>query len=156
LSLATIETPGPFSEFAGYRRTLVLVSGDGVELDFARHGRSQLTAAGQMISFDGSWPASCTLLGGPSTDLNLIVSTERMRSNSESLLVRHAEVVQTAQWPHTLVCCVSGAIRVTSSAGCTADLGSVDVARCSPDDGAITCHPLGSAAARVFVAGVGP
>lgn len=155
LSLATIDVPGPFSAFAGYHRTLVLASGGGMELEFGQQGRSRLTAVGQMISFDGAWPVRCALLDGRCTDLNLIVSKERMRSTSDSLQLTHAERVQTTQWPQTLVCCISGAIRLTNTAGRTEDLASVDVARCSPDDGTITCSPLGSAPARMFVAGLG-
>jgi uncharacterized protein len=155
LSLATIDVPGPFSAFEGYHRTLVLVSGAGMELDFGEHGRSKLTTVGQMIRFDGAWPVSCALLDGRCTDLNLIVSKEGMRSTSDSLLLTHAERVQTTQWPQTLVCCISGAMRLTNTAGRTEDLAGVDVARCSPEDGAITCSPLGSAPAWMFVAGLG-
>ncbi|MEA3183170.1 MAG: uncharacterized protein QOI59_6693, partial [Gammaproteobacteria bacterium] len=80
LSLATIDSPGPFSTFDGYHRTLVLVRGAGVELNFAQHGTSRLSTPGQTVSFDGAWQTSCTLLDGPSTDLNLIVSKERAQS----------------------------------------------------------------------------
>src|SRR5713226_7622808 len=85
LSLATIDSPGPFSAFEGYQRTLVLVRGAGVELDFGQHGRATLAAAGQMVVFDGAWSTGCTLLNGPSSDLNLIVSQERTESSSRSL-----------------------------------------------------------------------
>jgi environmental stress-induced protein Ves len=156
LSLATIDTPGPFSSFDGYHRTLVLVRGPGVELDFGQHGRAQLTMAGQMVSFDGAWETNCTLLDGPSTDLNLIVSKERTRSASRSVQLAHAELVQTAEWPQTLVCCISGAVRLTNTAGEASDLSAVDVARCSPSDGTITCSGRGSRPARVFVASLGP
>jgi environmental stress-induced protein Ves len=156
LSLATIASPGPFSSFDGYQRTLVLVSGPGVELDFGQHGRAKLTMAGQMASFDGAWETSCTLLDGPSTDLNLIVSQERTRSASRCVQLTRAEIFQTAEWPQTLVCCVSGAVRLTNTAGEVQDLSAVDVARCSPSDGAITCRPRDSMPACVFVAGLGP
>jgi environmental stress-induced protein Ves len=155
LSLATIEAPGPFSAFDGYHRTLVLVSGAGMELDFGQHGRSKLTAVGQMICFDGSWPTRCALLGGRTTDLNLIVSKERVRSTSDSLQLTHTERVQTTQWAQTLVCCISGAMRLTNTAGRTERLDSVDVARCLPEDEAITCSPLGPEPVRMFVAGLG-
>jgi environmental stress-induced protein Ves len=140
----------------GYHRTLVLVSGAGVELDFGPHGRAKLTAAGQMACFDGGWQTQGTLLGTESRDLNLIVSQERVRSTSDSLQLTAPKQVTTADWPHTLVCCISGAVRITNTAGRTEDLGSVDVARCSPDDGTITCSPLGSTPAHVFVAALGP
>lgn len=156
LSLATIASPGPFSSFDGYHRTLVLVGGLGVELDFGQHGRAKLTMAGQMASFDGAWETSCTLLDGPSTDLNLIVSKERIVSTSRCVQLARAEVIQTAEWPQTLVCCISGAVRLTNTAGEVQDLSGADVARCSPSDGAITCSPRDSTAACVFVAGLGP
>jgi hypothetical protein len=154
LSLATIDLPGPFSAFEGYHRTLVLVRGAGVELNFAQHGRSKLNSVGQMVSFDGAWQTRCTLLDGPSTDLNLMVSQERAQSASRAVQLTAAETIQTADWSQILVCCLSGQIRLTNTAGETELLNSVDVARCSAADGAITCSPHGSVAPNVFVAGV--
>lgn len=156
LSLATIAAPGPFSSFEGFDRILVLVHGQGVELDFGQHGRAKLTLPGQMVSFDGAWETSCTLLDGPSTDLNLIVSKDRTLSTSRSVQLARAELVQTAEWAQTLVCCISGAVRLTNMAGEVEELSGVDVAQCSPGDGAITCSPRSSSPARVFVAGLGP
>jgi uncharacterized protein len=155
LSLATIDSSGPFSVFDGYHRTLVLVHGAGVELDFAQQGRSRLASTGQRVSFDGDWQTCCRLLEGPSTDLNLIVSKERMSSVTDSLQLTDAQLVQTAQWPVTLVCCISGAIRLTNTAGHSEELRGVDVARCSPTDGALTCSPADHSPAHVFVASLG-
>jgi environmental stress-induced protein Ves len=154
LSLATIDLPGPFSAFDDYHRTLVLVRGAGVELNFSQHGTSLLSAVGHTVSFDGAWQTSCTLLDGPSTDLNLIVSKDRVRSASRVIQLTAAETLQTADWSELLVCCLSGSIRLTNTDGATESLHSVDVARCSPADGAIICSPLGAAAPHVFVAGV--
>ena len=155
LSLATIELPGPFSAFDEYHRTLVLVRGAGVELNFSQHGTSRLSAVGQTVSFDGAWPTSCTLLDGPSTDLNLIVSRDRARSASRVIQLTTAETLQTAEWSELLVCCISGSLRLTNTAGEMESLHSADVARCSTVDGAIICSPLGAATPYVFVAGVG-
>src|SRR5882757_2674975 len=156
LSLATIDSPGPFSAFEGYQRTLVLVRGRGVELDFGRRGQVKLALEGQMVSFDGAWETRCTLLDGPSTDLNLIVSQERTRSASRCVQLAQAEVVQTTEWPETLVCCISGVVRLTNMAGEVSALTAADVARCAPSDGTITCIPHGDTPARVFVAGLAP
>jgi environmental stress-induced protein Ves len=154
LSLASIDLPGPFSAFDGYHRTLVLVRGAGIELNFARHGTSRLTSPGQTVSFDGAWQTSCTLLDGPSTDLNLMVSKERAQSASRAFQLTATETIQTADWSQLLVCCISGAIQLTNTTGAMESLNSVDVARCSAADGAITCSPLGAVAPNVFVAGV--
>jgi environmental stress-induced protein Ves len=154
LSLATIDLPGPFSAFDDYHRTLVLVRGAGVELNFSQHGTSRLSAVGQTVSFDGAWQTSCTLLDGPSTDLNLIVSKDRARSACRAVQLTATETLQTADWSELLVCCLSGSIRLTNTAGGTESLHSVDVARCSAADGEIICSPLGAAVPHVFVAGV--
>jgi environmental stress-induced protein Ves len=154
LSLATIDSPGPFSTFDGYHRTLVLVRGAGVELNFAQHGISRLSAPGQTVSFDGAWPTSCTLLDGPSTDLNLIVCTQRAQAASRAELLTQAQAIQTADWTELLVCCLSGAIQLTNSAGVVESLRGVDVARCAADDGPIICTPEGAVAPNIFIAAV--
>jgi uncharacterized protein len=152
LSLATIDTAGPFSPFEGYDRTLVLVRGAGVELDFGAHGRATLRAPGQLAAFDGSWETSCTLLGGPSSDLNLIVSRARAQAQARILRVATPELIYTAGWEETLVCCISGSAQIENAAGVVLTLAAVDVARCSPDDGVLTCAPDGSPPALLFVA----
>ncbi len=75
LSVARIEASGPFSDFSGYRRFMVLLRGGGVRLEFADGTRSKLRAVGEMTRFDGALAAQGLLLAGPCTDLNLIVST---------------------------------------------------------------------------------
>jgi len=154
LSLATIASAGPFSSFEGYHRTLVLVAGAGVELNFMQHGTSRLSTPGQAVSFDGAWQTSCTLLDGPSTDLNLIVSVQRAQSASRVMALTGEQVIQTADWTEVFVCCLSGAMRLTNAAAEVATLHAVDVARCGPADGAISCTPEGSGPANVFVAAV--
>jgi environmental stress-induced protein Ves len=154
LSLATIAAAGPFSSFEGYHRTLVLVAGAGVELNFTQHGLSRLSSPGQSVSFDGAWQTSCTLLDGPSTDLNLIVSVQRAQSASRTLALTEEQVIQTADWTEVFVCCLSGVIRLTNTAAEVATLRAVDVARCAPSDGEILCTPEGSGTPNVFVAAV--
>jgi environmental stress-induced protein Ves len=154
LSLATIDSAGPFSAFDGYHRTLVLVTGAGVELNFAQHGTSRLTTPGQTVSFDGAWQTSCTLLDGPSTDLNLIVSTERAESATRSAPLTEEQVIQTAGWTEVFVCCLSGAMRLTNTAGNVETLHAVDVARCTPSDGELVCTPEVTGIPNLFVAAV--
>jgi uncharacterized protein len=75
VSLAQIERSGPFSDFAGYRRNMVLLQGRGVELRFkdASHSLKQI---GDLIEFDGAKAAQCELLDGPCLDLNLMTANE--------------------------------------------------------------------------------
>ena len=154
LSLASITAPGPFSAFDGYDRTLVLVRGDGVELDFGPRGQTLLRAPGESIDFDGSWSANCTLLGEPSTDLNLIVSRTGAEAQTKILRVTAPELIRTSGWEETLVCCISGSAQVENAAGEVATLYAVDVARCDPGDGVMTCGPHGSDPVVLLVASV--
>jgi environmental stress-induced protein Ves len=154
LSLATIDRAGPFSAFDGYERTLVLVRGAGVELDFGLHGLARLSAAGQMASFDGGWETKCTLLDGPSTDVNLIVSKERTQAHVRITELATAELIQTSGWTETLLCCLSGSVQVENAAGNLETLSAVDVARCFPTDGLVTCRPRASGPAALLIAAV--
>ncbi len=151
LSLASIDAPGPFSSFDGCDRTLLLVRGAGVELDFGSHGRARLDSVGQQAAFDGGWTTTCALLDGPCTDLNLIVSRRRAESSCRCVSLDSPETTRADGWSETLVCSISGKIRIANATGETSDLSAVDVALCSPDDGAITCVPL-TPAAMVFIA----
>jgi uncharacterized protein len=151
LSLATIERPGPFSAFEGYDRTLVLVCGAGVELDFGAHGRAALCAPGQLAVFDGAWETSCTLISGPSSDLNLIVAKARAQAQVRMIRLTAPEVISTEGWEETLVCCISGVAQIENAAGDFVTLSGTDVARCSPDDGVLTCAP-DNEPAQLFIA----
>jgi environmental stress-induced protein Ves len=154
LSLATIDAPGPFSNFAGYDRTLVLVEGAGVHLDFGTHGFRALRAAGEMAAFDGAWPTSCTLIAGRSTDLNLMVAQERARAQTRVLTLTSAERIDTAGWEETLICCIGGALRIDSQAGHGVLLSKLDVAQSNSEDGLLTCTSV-EPPALVFVAALG-
>ena len=151
LSLATIERAGPFSTFDGYERTLVLVRGAGVELDFGPHGQATLRTPGQMAAFDGAWATSCTLIEGSSTDLNLIVARERAQAQARLVRVTTAELIRASGWEETLICCIRGSARIENASGSVATLDPVDVARCSPEDGVVTCAPQDSGPALLFV-----
>jgi environmental stress-induced protein Ves len=154
LSLATIATSGPFSVFDGYDRTLVLIRGAGVELDFGSHGQATLRAPGQVAAFDGAWPTRCALIDGPSTDLNLIVAKERAEAQALILRVTAPEAIRTSGWEETLVCCVSGSVQIENSTGEVATLSGADVARCNPGDAVLTCTAHGPDPALLWIAWV--
>jgi environmental stress-induced protein Ves len=156
LSLASLERSGPFSRFDGYERTLVLVRGAGVELDFGSHGRAGLSRTGQVAGFDGGWETTCALLNGPCTDLSLIVAKERVSSRSRVVhQLSTTTTIATARWSETLVCCLSGSVEIESSAGAKEELTAIDTARCVPADGILTIRPRGTVVADLFVAGLG-
>jgi environmental stress-induced protein Ves len=76
ISLATITAPGPFSVFAGVRRILALVSGEGLLLSIDGHPH-RLTPEADPLHFAGTAAVHAEPLGGSSTDLNLMSASGR-------------------------------------------------------------------------------
>jgi uncharacterized protein len=74
VSVAQIDAAGPFSDFAGYDRKMVLLRGRGIALEFGSGERRTLRSVGDWVEFDGAMPTRCELLDGPCVDLNLMVS----------------------------------------------------------------------------------
>jgi environmental stress-induced protein Ves len=72
LSIAAVAASGPFSDFSGYDRSIMLVEGKGFTLAFAESGTHRLTRSFEPLRFDGAWHTECTLIDGPVKDFNLI------------------------------------------------------------------------------------
>ncbi len=88
LSIAEVEQSGPFSDFAGYERTIMLLSGDGMELGFDQAPTVRIDRREQPFVFDGGWKTHCTLIGGPVKDMNLMVDRGRARATMRVLALR--------------------------------------------------------------------
>lgn len=74
LSMADIEQPGPFSDFKGYRRQLILLDGTGLELGRPGARGVRLDHPGDTHIFDGAEDISATLHGGPCRDVNIMTA----------------------------------------------------------------------------------
>lgn len=72
ISRADIEADGPFSAFPDVQRWFVVLEGAGVALHFA-DGQKILHRGDAAFEFDGAAAPLCTLLDGPTQDLNLMV-----------------------------------------------------------------------------------
>jgi environmental stress-induced protein Ves len=77
LSTAEVAVPSPFSAFPGLQRTLLLLTGEGLRVDFGERGVVDLQESLVPLVFSGGWPATATLIGSPCTDLNLMVDPTR-------------------------------------------------------------------------------
>jgi len=73
VSLATIESAGPFSAFEGTRRRIAIVDGPGVLLAI-NDEIHRLSPDTEPLGFDGAAPVHCTPIDGPTSDLNLITT----------------------------------------------------------------------------------
>lgn len=85
VSIAEISADGEFSRFPGVDRVIVLLEGDGAYLDSVDH---RLDTPLVPFSFSGEEPIRARLLGGPSTDFN--VMTRRSVACAEVRVVRAA------------------------------------------------------------------
>jgi environmental stress-induced protein Ves len=77
ISRADITADGPFSAFVGVARWFQVLSGNGVVLRWGgREGEAQdhlLLPGHPPAQFDGALAPGCTLVNGPTQDLNLMV-----------------------------------------------------------------------------------
>jgi len=78
LSMADVESDGPFSFFQGIDRTLIVVEGGGIELDVEGIAYP-LDRASPKLSFSGDDITTGRLLSGPIRDLNVMTRRGRFR-----------------------------------------------------------------------------
>ncbi|MEJ8822095.1 HutD family protein [Variovorax humicola] len=90
VSIATIAASGPLSAFDGVDRTIMLLDGDGVLLqgDGVAH---RLDRPNTPFAFSGDVPLDCTLLGGTSSDFN--VMSRRATCKADVMVIEHAQTL---------------------------------------------------------------
>lgn len=85
ISVADIDADGPFSSFPGIERWFAVVEGDGVVLALPGERRLLDPSSGP-IRFDGADAPGCSLQGGPTRDLNLMVRRDAGHGGLEQAL----------------------------------------------------------------------
>ena len=108
LSMAEVAVSSPFSLFPGCDRTILLVQGDGMVLDSGEHGRRVLDQRFVPHAFSGDWQTSCTLLGGPCRDLNLMVDRKRACASVQVLALGSQAQQSTAAGHCVLLVALAG------------------------------------------------
>jgi hypothetical protein len=79
ISVAAIERDGPFSEFSGVERWFAVLHGAGVALQMGGE-RYEIRRGAPPLQFDGALAPMCSLLDGPTSDLNLMVRRDAGRA----------------------------------------------------------------------------
>jgi hypothetical protein len=79
VSVADIAADGPFSPFPGVTRWFAVLEGDGVRLAFPDRTLN-VRAGDSPLRFDGADAPDCTLMHGPTRDLNVMVRSARAQS----------------------------------------------------------------------------
>jgi uncharacterized protein len=85
VSIATIAAAGPFSAFAGVDRVIMLLEGDGVRLCSTSGIDHRLDTPLAPFAFAGDVALDCTLLGGSSTDFNVMTRRGQLQAEVEVL-----------------------------------------------------------------------
>jgi len=110
LSMADVRMDGPFSAFPDYERTILLLKGKGIDLDFNGNGRKRLATPLDPFQFPGEWHATGELVDGPCRDFNVI--THKGLTHKVCVVRPDPRAIIPAA-PTSLVFCVHGKARIT-------------------------------------------
>ena len=114
LSMAVVKESGPFSCLMGVDRTILILEGNGMELNHGVHGKSFLTSPLIPVTFNGDWDTFGSLLSGPCVDFNVMTDRTKVRHNV--LVVRpKLESVFLPKVQTVLVFCVKGNAYLTDT-----------------------------------------
>jgi uncharacterized protein len=128
VSFAQIDASGPFSDFSGYERHMVLLRGAGVRLAFAGGRQASLLEVGHLANFDGAVETHGKLVQGSCIDLNLIVS-KALHTAVTSVLRVHGKFTWPAVVEQTvLAVAIDGGVVVEDAHGESAQLAQWDLA----------------------------
>lgn len=127
VSVAHIDVSGPFSDFGGYHRKMVLLRGSGVILKFAGGETRELCRIGDLVEFDGAESTYCELQGGACVDLNLMVS-KSIAVDARVLRLDVSIAVEALQNTSTLIFAVEDPLLLESDSGDTVRLEPWDLA----------------------------
>jgi environmental stress-induced protein Ves len=81
VSIAEIEHDGPFSSFPGVDRDLVLLDGEGIELDIGAAPTRFLGERLAQLRFDGGEAVHCRLIDGATRDFNVMTLRGAVRAD---------------------------------------------------------------------------
>jgi len=74
LSIADVASDGPFSEFPGIDRWIMVISGKGMELTIEELGTKRLDRPFEPLFFPGDAKTDCRLIDGPIRDFNFMIA----------------------------------------------------------------------------------
>ncbi|WP_189372475.1 HutD/Ves family protein [Vogesella alkaliphila] len=85
VSVADVDSDGPFSRFDGIDRTLTLLEGGGLQLQRDGAPLATLQTDSPLLHFAGEWPISSRRLAGKVRDFNIMTRRSRCRHRAERL-----------------------------------------------------------------------
>ena len=115
MSVANVESSGPFSRFEGVHRWFAVLNGAGLVLDIGGE-RHTLTAVSPPLVFDGAAPTNCTLLDGATQDFTLMVQGLGARAAVRSAQVKEEPARRAGDTEQNVL---PTSLRDGASAACT-------------------------------------
>ncbi len=115
ISTARIEESGPFSEFAGFDRIIVITEGEGVLLE---HGTNALRARLRRLEpyrFSGDWPTRCELLRCAVADFNVLVRRGKFSAEVMAVALGPRQLRESVGAAQTLVHAIGDSLSVRVS-----------------------------------------
>jgi hypothetical protein len=155
--VAQIDSSGPFSDFSGYDRKMVLLQGRGIALEFGSGDKCALRNMGDWAEFDGAMSTRCELLDGPCVDFNLMVS-KSLRTAARIERLSEPTRVAAIHGDTTLIFGILEPLSLDSSAGEFARLEPWDLAILTDCSALLSRMAPGveSAPSAVFIATISP
>jgi len=131
LSMARVESDGPFSVFPGVTRTILVMDGDEMLLNV---DGTEVLLGSEPFTFDGAGTIRGTLRGSAVTDFNVMVKRGEFNATTERIAPGHSSFRTSAeQWhsPGTIVVVApaSGARIEVEPLGLDVQLAAYDAVR---------------------------
>lgn len=104
VSMALVESDGPFSSFPGIDRTLAVLEGNGIGLAIGDREPVLLGVGWEPLAFPADEPTHGTLRGGPILDLNVMVRRGVFRAEMQRIEIDSAfDLMPTADRTFVLI-----------------------------------------------------
>ncbi|MEO8104304.1 MAG: HutD family protein [Betaproteobacteria bacterium] len=124
VSIAAVEQAGPFSDFSGFDRAIMLLRGNGMVLSFGGAGARSLTQPGEQridqpyvpYRFAGEWRTHCRLIDGPVEDFNFMFARQLARGQLRVLGLTEIVQSQSLSDGDAIVYCLQAAATITAGA----------------------------------------
>ncbi len=150
LSIATVERDGPFSAFAGYDRTIMLIEGAGMVLDFGGGRTTCIAERFRPFDFAGEDAVECRLLGGPIRDFNLMLRRASHAAETHVVELGDEPLALATDGGSMVIHCLEGAAALDDTALAAGD--TLIIAEETGVLGELAGAPLGT----LFVAAIFP
>jgi environmental stress-induced protein Ves len=135
VSIAHIETSGPFSMFADIDRSIAVMSGDGMMLRATDREPAMLDAGSPPWNFRGEWAVDCQLTNGATVDFNVMSRRARFAHRLTRITFTGATRIDRCA-SITGICLSAGhGIELTTDAPTRARVGLHDFAVLDANDG---------------------